>query len=276
MEETSPRASLSKTMSWPRRGAMVNSSWPKRRLSRSAPSPAALTTQSARIGPSEVCEEPLVAVAPDIGDLRAEVEVDAGADGFGGERDARAPRTDDRLVGDGDGPRRSFRQVWFPPGELVEVDPCGTFVAIGPGFGQHAVEPRRLLRVPGHQDGAGLLERDPGRLRVRGQQLVTAADEGGLQASGLRVEAGVHNGGIGLRRAGADIVGALEEHGAQPIAGQLATDGRADHSGPDDGDVVTPVVGHVDVDGEVRMRRATARSKCASRSAASAAPITGS
>ena len=78
---------------------------------------------------------------------------------------------------------------------------------------------------------------------------MTAADERGLQASGLRVEAGMDNGGIGLRGAGADIVGALEQHGAQSIAGQLATDGGADHAGPDDDDVVAPIVGHGDCGG---------------------------
>ena len=166
MEDTSGRASLSKTMSWPRRGAMVNSSWPKRRLRRSAPSPAALTTQSARIGPSEVCSSHPSTVAPDIGDVRAEPELDAGADRFGGEGDARAPRADDRFVGDGDGPRRPCGQVRLAPGEFVEVHPGGAFVPVGPGLGQHVVEPRRLLRVPGHQDGPGLLERDPARPRV--------------------------------------------------------------------------------------------------------------
>ena len=105
---------------------------------------------------------------------------------------------------------------------------------------------------------------------------MTAADEGGLQASGLRVEAGMDDGGIGFRGAGADIVGALEQHGAQPIAGQLATDGGADHAGTDDDDVVAPVVGHGDAGEGVRVRRATARSNRANRSPASAAPITGS
>ena len=244
MEDTSPRASLSKTMSWPRRGAMVNSSWPKRRLRTSAPRPPALTTQPAADRSPRGVQQPLGAVAPDVGDLCTEPELHAGADRLGGEGDARAPRADDRLVRDGDGPRRPLRQVRLPSGELGEVHPDGRFVAVGPGLGDDVVETRRLLRVPGHQHGSGLLDRDPRRPRVRGQQFVTAADEGGLKASGLRVEAGVHNGGIGLRGAGADIVGALEQHGAQSIAGQLASDGGADDSGPDDGDVVAPNVGH--------------------------------
>ena len=52
--DTRWRASLSKTISWPRRGVTVNSSWPSMRSTTSLCRPAALISQRARITPAVV------------------------------------------------------------------------------------------------------------------------------------------------------------------------------------------------------------------------------
>ena len=54
----------------------------------------------------------------------AESQLDAGADRLGGERDARAPRADDRLVRDGNGAGGPVAEVRFAPAELVEWEPA--------------------------------------------------------------------------------------------------------------------------------------------------------
>ena len=223
-------------MSWPRRGAMVNSSWPKRRLRRSE-------TEAGRVDhpvgpdgpPGGVAAASPSTVAPDVGDVHAEAQLDAGPDRFGGEGDARAPRADDRLVGDGDGARRPAARWGSRRYELVERDPGGAPRSRWPGpwrarrpAGPPAPRPRPRGRPPSRSSAM------PAAPRVGGQQLVAAPDQGGLEASRLGVEPGVHNGRVGLGGAGADVVGALQHHGAEPVAGQLARDGGADHTGPDD------------------------------------------
>ena len=127
IDDTSGRASLSKTMSWPRRGAMVNSSWPNQRFD-------LVGEQSGRVddpvGPDRALvrvhsQLPGFGVAAHAGDGGAESQLDTGTDRLGGERDARAPGADDRLVRDDDGAGGPVAEVGLAPPELVEGEPGG-------------------------------------------------------------------------------------------------------------------------------------------------------
>ena len=67
---------------------------------------------------------------------------------------------------------------------------------------------------------------------------MAAGDQPALESARLRVEARVEDRGVGLARAGADIVG-FDQRDPQLEAGKLTGNGCADVAGTDDRDVVT-------------------------------------
>ena len=110
-----------------------------------------------------------VALVAHAGDRGAQSQLHAGADGFGGERDAGTPGADDRLVGNDDGAGGSWSEVRFASSELLDGELGHAGVAVGSGLGDHVAQPGLLLLVPRHQDRPRLFERDARRPRVGGR-----------------------------------------------------------------------------------------------------------
>ena len=94
-----------------------------------------------------------------------------------------------------------------------------------------------LLLVPGHEQGARVLDGDPHASGVLRQQLEAARNEPGLDGARLGIEAGVEQRGVGLARTGPDVGARLEQCYPQVELRQLPRYRAADHAGTDDRDV---------------------------------------
>ena len=143
IERSSGRASLSNTMSSPRRGVTANPPPPNIASIRSLPSPAALTTQRQRTGPRAVASSHPRRPRADAGDLGGQQEPRARPDGLGGEGQRRGPRADDGLVRDLQRPGRPR-----PERGLARVELVGPRAAGWPGTGCAARSPRCRAAPP--------------------------------------------------------------------------------------------------------------------------------
>ena len=168
MWRTSGRASLSKTISSPRRGVTVKRSWPKSQSISSAWRPAAFTTQRACDQAGRRLEPWRVAAATwRRRTRRVQPERDAVHDRLGRERERRRERADDALVGNLERAGRAGPEMRLEPRPARRRRPARSprsrwrraLAAI-------AGKRRELLGVPGHQQRAELLDRNaraPGR-----------------------------------------------------------------------------------------------------------------
>ena len=204
-------------------------------------------------------------------------EVGTRRDRLGGVGQGHAPRIDDRLPGDPQSASRTQPERGLAAADLGRVDQLGAHVAIGERLGQEAGKGGLLVVIPRDEKPPGGLDCDA-RLRGIGrQQLIALVDEPRFERARNRVEAGVQDGRVGLRRPCTDVIGSVEEDHREIGASQTTSDGRSHHAGPDDTDICGPTLhGHDRVSLWASILRRAAASKRASRSSASAALRRGS
>ena len=170
-------------------------------------------------------------------DRRAAKQRAARLQRLGGEGQRSGERTDDPLVGHLERPHRAGAEMGLAPVELLRSQLTDRLVAVGPRALDDPGELGKLLVVPGHQQGAGALERYAHALRVLAEQLIAARHQTGLERARLGVEARVEQRGVGLAGAGAHVGPRLEQRDTEVEAGELARDRAAHHAGPRDQDV---------------------------------------
>jgi hypothetical protein len=128
------RASLSKTISWPRRGVTVKSWWPEVAVE-------GVGVQSGRVDEVAGAEgasgggEEVRAVSPtDFAHRRVEVQVDSVPDRLRRVRQCRRPGADDALAGHVQGAERTRAEMRFTFVEFGTVDQAGVTVLIPYGL----------------------------------------------------------------------------------------------------------------------------------------------
>src|SRR5207244_11247612 len=98
--------------------------------------------------------------------------------------------------------------------------------------GVRALDDRRKgcirLSRPSYEQRPDRRERDSGPRGVLGKELVTAANEAGLERPGLGVESRMQQRRVRLARASADIGTALEQRARQLVTRELSRDRRAE------------------------------------------------
>lgn len=186
-----------------------------------------------------------VVAAVDVAHAAVEVQMDSGAHGLGGVGQRRRPGADDALVGDFERAEGAGAQVGFAGAQFTGVQEACRVVFVPFGLDQQGGECGQLLFVPGDEQGSDAFDGDSGLGRTGAESLLSFTYQPGFRRAGYGVETGVQDGGVGLRGAVADVVGGVEERGAQPVTGQFAGDGGADDARADDGHVVDRGAGPV-------------------------------
>lgn len=177
-------------------------------------------------------------VAVDVPHPAVEVQMDSGAHGLGGVGERGGPGADDALVGDFERAEGTRSQMGLAGTQFLRVQEACRAVVVPLRLRQQGRQCGQLFLVPGDEQGPDAFDGDAGLGRVRAESVLPLAYEPGFQGAGYGVESGVQDGGVGLRGAVADVVGGVQECGAQPVAGQFAGDGGADDARADDGHVV--------------------------------------
>jgi hypothetical protein len=127
--------------------------------------------------------------------------------------------------------------VRLAPVELFDSHLGDLAVSVGVRALHDARELRPLLLVPGHQQGAGVLDGYPHTRGVVGQQLEPARHQPRLQRARLGVEPRVKQRGVRLARACPHVGSGLEQDHTQVEPRELARDRAPHHPAADDRDV---------------------------------------
>ena len=236
MCRTSGRASLSNTISSPRRGVTVKPSCPSIRSSSSERSPAAFTSRPAVSSPpgSVSRKPPSSSRATDsTGVERRRSQPDstasvANASGVVNGHTSPSRGHLDRSV-------RAGAEVRLAPRTARRRPPCA---------GRCCRSPARASRMAGNSAACSSFHATssapvrstgiPTRAAYSLEQLVAARHEPRLERPGLRVEPGVEQRRVRLARAGAHVRAGLEQRHAQVEPAQLAGDRAADDARADD------------------------------------------
>src|SRR5262249_19221200 len=118
------------------------------------------------------------------------------------------------------------------------VDGVYVSEAVALGVHEDRRQPRRLRLAPGHQQTAGLQQRQVEiavDLHVLG---IAGAHACELQRIRHTVIAGMPHGAVALARAGQDVGASFQECSPYAAEAQATEDGATNHTSPDDGDVV--------------------------------------
>ena len=164
-------------------------------------------------------------------------QVAAGQHRLGRVGERGGERADEPLVGHLERAVRARPEMRLSPVQLVDPHLGDRVVAVRVRALHDARELGELLLVPGHEQRARLLDRDPHPRGVLGEQLEAAHHEPRLQRARLGVVAGVEQRGVRLARAGADVGAGLEQRHTQIELRQLAGNRAAHDTRTDDGDV---------------------------------------